>query len=152
MFEPQLLDFSAASGQDGQQELLNLKGATVVVDVTDFTGVRIAAKTLAEDFGRVTNEGALALLEKDSTRPSLAGSVAIIIGSITSSNSIQVLNDAGQIDVEPIRGKWESFYTTVVDNPVCIDGCQKAFVIAGSDKRGTIFGVYTVSAQIGVSP
>jgi hypothetical protein len=40
--------------------------------------------------------------------------------------------------------------TTIVENP--FKGCHKALVIAGSDKRGAIFGVYTLSEQIGVSP
>ena len=31
-------------------------------------------------------------------------------------------------------------------------GIRSALVIAGSDKRGTIFGIYDVSEQIGVSP
>jgi len=38
----------------------------------------------------------------------------------------------------------------VVENP--IEGVEKALVIAGADPRGTIFGIYDVSEQIGVSP
>jgi hypothetical protein len=54
------------------------------------------------------------------------------------------------IDVSGVQGKWESFTSQVVKNPV--PGCAKALVIAGSDPRGTIYGLYDVSEQIGVSP
>lgn len=40
--------------------------------------------------------------------------------------------------------------TTFVENP--FGGCHQALIIAGSDKRGAIFGVYALSEQIGVSP
>lgn len=49
-----------------------------------------------------------------------------------------------------IEGEWEAFVSTVVDEP--FDGCDRALVIAGADPRGTIFGIYDVSEQIGVSP
>jgi hypothetical protein len=52
--------------------------------------------------------------------------------------------------VSGVKGKWESFTSQVVKNPV--PGCDKALVIAGSDPRGTIFGIYDISEQIGVSP
>ena len=49
-----------------------------------------------------------------------------------------------------IQGKWEAFVSKVVKNP--IPGCDKALVIAGSMPRGTIYGIYDISEQIGVSP
>jgi len=52
--------------------------------------------------------------------------------------------------VAKVKGKWEAFTSQVVKNPV--PGCPKALVIAGSDPRGTIYGIYDVSEQIGVSP
>ena len=55
-----------------------------------------------------------------------------------------------KIDVKGVSGKWESTLIQVIDSPY--KGVKKALVIAGSDKRGTIFGIYTLSAQIGVSP
>ena len=47
-------------------------------------------------------------------------------------------------------GKWESFLIQVVPNPM--PGVDERLVIAGSDKRGTIYGIYELSEQIGVSP
>ena len=55
-----------------------------------------------------------------------------------------------KIDVSDIENKWESTLTEVVENP--FPGVQKALVIVGSDKRGTIFGLFDLSRKIGVSP
>jgi hypothetical protein len=52
--------------------------------------------------------------------------------------------------VSAIEGQWEAFTSQVVPNP--LPGVSQALVIAGSDMRGTIYGVYDVSEQIGVSP
>lgn len=49
-----------------------------------------------------------------------------------------------------ILGQWESFISVVISSP--LPGVDRAMVIAGSDQRGTIFGLYDVSEQIGVSP
>jgi len=49
-----------------------------------------------------------------------------------------------------VAGKWETWITQTVDAPA--PGIDHALVIAGSDKRGTIFGIYDLSSQIGVSP
>jgi len=66
------------------------------------------------------------------------------------SKIIDDLVKAGKIDVSEIKGKWEAFVSTLVQSPV--EGCAKALVIAGSDPRGSIYGIYDVSEQIGVSP
>ena len=55
-----------------------------------------------------------------------------------------------KINVSDITGKWEAYLIETVDRP--FPGVKKALVIAGSDKRGTIFGIYEISKQIGVSP
>lgn len=74
----------------------------------------------------------------------------IIAGTIGHSEVIDKLVSSRAIDVSAVQGKWESFTSQVVKNPV--PGCPKALVIAGSDPRGTIYGIYDVSEQIGVSP
>ena len=74
----------------------------------------------------------------------------VIAGTIGHSKVIDDLVSAGKIDVSAIKGKWESFVTAVVNDP--ISGSAQALVIAGSDPRGTIFGIYDISEQIGVSP
>ena len=69
---------------------------------------------------------------------------------MTQSPLIQSLERDGKVDLSGIRGKWESYVTAVVEEP--FEGCKRALAIAGSDKRGAIFGVYGLSEQIGVSP
>lgn len=67
----------------------------------------------------------------------------IIIGTIGKSAEIDALAAAGKIDISEIEGKWESFTIQEVDGKI---------IIAGSDKRGTIYGIYDLSEKIGVSP
>jgi hypothetical protein len=56
----------------------------------------------------------------------------------------------GKIAVQELKGKNEKYIITTVLNPA--ENIDKALVIAGSDQRGTIFGIYELSSQIGVSP
>src|SRR5690606_11291389 len=72
------------------------------------------------------------------------------IGTVGHSALLDQLVKAGRIDVSEIEGKWEAHLNQVVDNPW--PGIERALVIAGSDKRGTIYGIYELSEQIGVSP
>jgi hypothetical protein len=109
-------------------------------------GVRRAAESLRDDIGRVTG-----------SRPRLVtgqatsgGREIVIIGTVGQSPMIAELVNAGRLDVSAIRGRWEASITEVVPQPW--PGVERALVIAGSDKRGTIYGVYDLSEQIGVSP
>ncbi|KAJ6441587.1 glycoside hydrolase [Purpureocillium lavendulum] len=132
----------------------DLVGAAILVDDNDSPGVKIAAENLAGDFASVTggNRSVVTVVPDAEELPNTGtAKVAIIVGCIEASPLLQRLERQGQVDFRPIRGKWESFLTTVVDRP--FGGCyEKALVIAGSDKRGAIFGIYTLSEQIGVSP
>lgn len=74
----------------------------------------------------------------------------IIAGTIGKSDLISSMISSGKLDVSSISGQWESFISQVVVSP--IPGVDQAMVIAGSDMRGTIYGLYDVSEQIGVSP
>ncbi|EJD45479.1 hypothetical protein AURDEDRAFT_184728 [Auricularia subglabra TFB-10046 SS5] len=75
---------------------------------------------------------------------------AIIAGTIGRSDVIDALVKSGKIDVSAVRGEWEAFLLQHVASPM--PGIKDALVIAGADKRGTIFGLYTLSEQLGVSP
>lgn len=80
-----------------------------------------------------------------------AGALAIIVGSIEKNPVIRRLMDEGKLDeAKELEGKQEAFVLKVVQNPV--SGMDKALVIAGSDKRGAIYGIYELSERIGVSP
>ncbi|CZS90064.1 uncharacterized protein RAG0_01199 [Rhynchosporium agropyri] len=147
MFDEKFVTFSYGNG------LLNLVGAPIVVDTNDFPGIQIAARSLSQDFSLVTKRSPppVHLWTGQQDASSLGSSQgAIILGSVAASPLIQRLEDDGKLCLSGIRGKWESYMTAVVENP--FEGCGKALVIAGSDKRGAIFGAYTLSEQIGVSP
>ncbi len=117
----------------------------IVVDADDWAGVRRVAMDLQKDIQRVS--GANAQLIHDSK---LAGKEAILIGTLGRSGIIDQLVREKKIDVSGVAGKWEAALIQVVDTP--LPGLDRALVIAGSDKRGTIYGVYDLSEQLGVSP
>lgn len=75
---------------------------------------------------------------------------AIIVGTLGQSKVIRDLVKAGKIDVREVEGQWETFLIQVVSNPM--PGIDKGLVIAGSDRRGLIYGMYDVSENMGVSP
>jgi len=117
----------------------------------DFPGVLRAGQDLSGDFGRVTGNN-LTVVTKDQTTTDTSSSSGpvIIAGTIGKSTLIDSLVSAGKLDVSSINGQWEAFQTQIVANPMA--GLASALVIAGSDKRGTIYGIYDISEQIGVSP
>ncbi|KAF4978140.1 hypothetical protein FZEAL_5438 [Fusarium zealandicum] len=149
MLEEQFVDFAAST-----PEAVNLVGATIIVDESDFAGIKIAAQNLSQDFSRVTKDDPSPVrIVNDSNNVACVGTskVAIIVGCVESSPLLQRLEKESNIRFGAIRGKWESFTTAVVDKPLG-GSFDKALVICGSDKRGAIFGIYTLSEQIGVSP
>ncbi len=115
--------------------------AAIRVDSADWPGVIRAGHDLQADINRVTG----VTPSWDTTARSM-----VLIGTVGKSPLIDGLASAGKIDVSGIRNKWEGFLLQVVANP--LPGVDRALVIAGSDKRGTIFGIYDLSEQIGVSP
>ena len=121
------------------------RAATLYVDPADHAGVIRAAGDLSADIERVS--AARATLAKD-VQP--AGGDVVIIGTVGKSTLIDSLIAAGTLDVSALRGKWEGWLVQSVVRP--LPGVERALVIAGSDKRGTIYGIYELSEQIGVSP
>ncbi len=119
--------------------------APICVNSHDFPGVIRAARELAKDVERVTK--AKPLLFGD-TIPS--SKEIVLIGTIGKNPLIDKLVSEKKINVDGVSGKWEAFLLQVINNP--FEGIDRALVIAGSDKRGTIFGIYDLSSQIGVSP
>jgi hypothetical protein len=115
------------------------------VDKEDFKVARIAAECLATDVERVT--GVSPALKNELRE--LSGP-AVLIGTIGKSAAIDELIRSGKLEVKPIAGQWESFVIATVTNPA--PGVSAALVIAGSDRRGTAYGVFTLSEAIGVSP
>ena len=117
---------------------------TLLVADNDKKGVLIAASNLQKDFERVCGSKAALL-----NAPSPDTKRYVIAGTLESSYIKQIVK-AKKIDEKELKGKVEKYLMTVVDNP--FPGVDEALVIAGSDMRGTIYGIYELSEQIGVSP
>ena len=116
----------------------------IYVDPADWPGVTRAVDSFAGDVESVTSE-----------RPVILRSVGhapqmIIAGTIGHSPLIDRLIASGKLDVSAIRGHWEMSVTEIVHNP--LPGVLDALVLAGADKRGTIYALYDLSEQMGVSP
>ena len=109
--------------------------ARIVIAADELKGVRIAANNLAADFERVCGTKAqIANQLSDASGPE------IIVGTITSPLIKKCLTAA---QLKSLKGKWEQYLIVADGNRV---------VIAGSDMRGAIYGIYELSEQIGVSP
>lgn len=131
---------------DGFKLFENETAADLYVSDADYSQVARAMGDLQADVMRVTE--VTPVIKND---PAELSQYSIIVGSIEQSPIINQLMEQGKLDeAKDIAGKFESFVIKTVDNPVA--GVKKALVIAGSDKRGTIYGIYDLSAQIGVSP
>ena len=120
-------------------------GSPVCVDENDAMLVRKAAGFLQSDIEMVTGRKP-ALLH---TVPA-SGENIIVVGSLQGSGLIKKLIAAKKLNVSGINNKWEAYHVQVVKNP--FPGIAQALIIAGSDRRGTAYGVFDLSREMGVSP
>ena len=121
------------------------RAAPLYVSAADYPGVVRAVRDLRTDIGRASSsEPAVAVDTAPNARH------VVIIGTVGKSPLIDRLSRDGKLDTRGLAGRWETFVVQVVAKPQ--PGIDQALVIAGSDKRGTIYGIYDVSSQIGVSP
>ncbi|MCF7674930.1 MAG: glycosyl hydrolase 115 family protein [Akkermansiaceae bacterium] len=119
--------------------------ADIFVSADDWKVAQIAAADLAADVERVTGRKPAV---KQATQGLTADSV--LIGTLGKSPLIDRLVKDGRLDVKDVRGQRESFVIATVADP--LPGVHRVLVIAGSDRRGTAYGVYELSKRIGVSP
>ena len=103
-----------------------------------------AAELFAADVEAVTGRRPQVTSATGETGP------AVIVGTVGGSALIRRLSEAGKIDTAPLEGAWERYLIQTVANP--LPGIRKALVIAGSDRRGAAYGLFTLSELIGVSP
>lgn len=130
-------DFPVVDGAGG--------AATIVCETNNATVVRIAAGLFAEDIQRVTG-----VMPSTNTMASGVSGPIIIIGTLGQSPELDALINRGKVDVSGMVGGWEQYHIEVVSNPW--SGVSSALVIAGSDRRGTAYGVFSLSKEMGVSP
>ncbi|HXG48193.1 MAG TPA: glycosyl hydrolase 115 family protein [Methylomirabilota bacterium] len=141
--QPRLIEFAPLGG--GFELVRAGKCAPLWAEPGDYQGVLRVVMDLATDIERVTRSRPIVSHE---ARP--PGSNVVLVATLGRSGALDRLALAGKLDTGSIAGKWEAFVIAVVSDPW--PGVAKALVIAGSDKRGTIYGAYELSEQIGVSP
>ena len=114
--------------------------AQIYVDPADtnYKGIRIAADAFAEDVFAVTGKKPEVVLAASELK-----GPAIVVGTMSQNPVIAAAKERGEIDLTVIDGKWECYTTKLADGNL---------LIAGSDKRGCIYGIYRLSEMIGVSP
>ena len=106
----------------------------IYMDANDCRGVSYAANALIRDISKVSGSQATITSNQKAT---------ILVGTIGHSAAIDQLIKQKRINGNLLKGKREKFIITLVDQQL---------VIAGSDRRGTIYGIYELSQQMGVSP
>jgi hypothetical protein len=122
----------------------NKDHASIRYDVNDFKGVLRAISDLQNDIHCVTTQ------KPDLLTSESAKNYEIIIGTLGKNKLIDALVKSKKLDTKDLKGKWESFVITTIDNPQ--PGTKSCLLIVGSDKRGTIYGIYELAQQLGVSP
>lgn len=118
--------------------------ATVLADPDEFSGVLRAARDLQSDLSRVAGR------RVGFTCSAATGKPAIIAGTLGRSARVDRIVRTCGIDTDDVAGRWEAYLLQVVEHPE--PGVPRALLIAGADKRGTIYGLYEVARRIGVSP
>jgi len=115
----------------------------IYMDANDCKGVSYAANALVKDIMKVSGSKAILTSDAGLKDKDAAGKPTILVGTIGHSAAIDQLIRQKRINGNLLKGKREKFIITVVDGQL---------VIAGSDRRGTIYGIYELSQQMGVSP
>jgi hypothetical protein len=122
------------------------KAAALYASENDWPGVLRTMRDVQADIKRVTGREPQLLTDA----PAATQEPVVLVGTLGHSPLIDKLVQAGKLDVSNLAGRWETFVVQTIDNP--LPGVAKALVVAGSDKRGTIYGLYDLSEQMGVSP
>jgi hypothetical protein len=123
--------------------------AAILADASDYPGVRRAAGELRGDLSAVSGAAATLSLAREA-EPSMPDRPLVIVGTLGHSRVVDRLVRLGKLNVSGASGRWEAYVRAVVDAP--LPGIARALVLAGADKRGTIFAIYDLSRRIGVSP
>lgn len=117
----------------------------IYVSGADDQVVQKAAALLQQDIEMVSGKKPVLVNNLPATAKNL-----VIIGSLEKSDVIRQLIKEKKLNPGKIKNTWEGYHIQLVKNP--LKGVEQALVITGSDRRGTAFGVFEISKQIGVSP
>lgn len=121
------------------------RATTICYDSDDAEVVKVVADLFADDVKAVSG-----CRPKVTTTIPARAKQLVIVGTIGQSRPIDKLIADGKIEVDEYRNGWERYGVFRVEQP--FGGVGSALVIAGSDRRGTAYGLLSVSEIIGVSP
>ena len=108
-----------------------LKTFSIALSQKEHSCVQLAANNLMADIYKVTESKAV-LSDTDAE---------LLIGTVGVNKQIDQWVKQGEL--RELKGKTEKYIIKTIENKL---------VIAGSDKRGTVYGIYELSRQLGVSP
>lgn len=130
-----------------------LHDAAIAYAFDDPEGIKIAARSLSDDFLAITGTRPPVWEVHDGnwSIPHSNGSRNVIFAGTIHSGVVQSLSSRGLVDVSDVVGKWEVFKTTTISN-ASVTGVGGIFAILSNDKRGAIFGIHTLAEQCGQSP
>ena len=126
---------------------VSLKGATIGYGDNEPKAVQIAVTSLVNDFQAVM--GFRPALITSPTPITQHPSPNILIGTVGYNKQIDQWVKSGKL--ADLKGKREKFIITTLPSPTP-QHPSPIIVIAGSDRRGTVYGIYELSQQMGVSP
>lgn len=112
--------------------------ASVCIDTADAKVVSIAADAFSNDVQLVSGKQIQVI---NTASPS---GFTIAAGTIGHSKMIDELISKKLIDITAVKNKWECFIIKVIS--------PNKLIVAGSDARGTAYGIFHLSRLIGVSP
>ena len=111
-------------------DVLSLQDASVSFDTREHSCVQRAIANLQKDFEKVTQK-----------QLPLSENARILVGTVGVNKQIDQWVKKGVL--RDLKGKTEKYIIKTIGDQL---------VIAGSDKRGTVYGIYELTQQMGVSP
>lgn len=145
-----LLDLDHSASQSAFPIVADGQAAAIYVAPQNPETVRVAAEAFASDVERVSG-----------VKPRMLTSLAaplppnlIVVGVIGHAPEFDRLRAAHRLVTSAVEDKWESGVVVTVLHPPgsVLRGVSSALVIAGADRRGTAYALFTLSRQMGVSP
>lgn len=123
--------------------------ADFLVEGESFAGVKLIADTVAEDVCMICGQKPV-IVENTAQ---CTGDRVILMATVGHSPLLEVLEKEGKVSLTVLRGKREVYLMQLVPQPFAENAqVKELLVIAGSDKRGTIYGMFGLSERLGVSP
>ena len=119
--------------------------ATIAYDASENVLVHKSARFLSDDIERITGKRPVV-----TTAENVQANCIIIVATVGKNAMIDKLVAEKKLNVDGLKGQWERFIIKTIDKP--FPGIKQALVVVGSDRRGTAYGVFTLSEKMGVSP